>query len=220
MIVDRYNDYVRRFDSGTIPRVGSLQFIFIKRGIDILVSIVALFCLSPLLILTAFLIRAFDGKGPIFFLQKRNGRFAKPFTIYKFRTMKYEPKSGFEQCKADDIRLTAIGKILRKTSIDELPQLLNILIGDMSIVGPRPHPLELDEQFCSVLPNYMDRYYVRPGLTGWAQVLGRRGPTPTTKVMEARLEADLEYVRRNSILFDIIIMMRTIPIVFIQTNAQ
>ncbi len=220
MAFEYYSDIDRASEPMQSPFIRPLHYRLAKRLADILLSLIGLFCFSPLLIMTAVLIRLFDGKGPVLFRQTRNGMFGKSFTIFKFRTMTQVPQNEFEQCKPEDSRISAIGKILRKTSIDELPQLVNILLGDMSIVGPRPHPLELDKQFGLVLPNYMDRYLVRPGLTGWAQILGRRGPTPTTEVMAARLEADLEYVKHNSLIFDILIIFRTIPAVLYQNNAH
>ncbi len=181
-----------------------------KRVFDLLVSGGALLCVSPFLLLVACIIK-YESPGPALFRQVRNGRSGKTFQILKFRTMRFEPTAAFRQCAPSDRRVMPFGSFLRKTSIDELPQLINVLRGDMSLVGPRPHPVELDSQFAGIIPNYMDRYAVRPGLTGWAQVLGRRGPTPTPDVMTMRLAADLEYIKRWSLSFDLLIFSRTIP---------
>lgn len=189
-----------------------------KRVFDVLVSGGALLCSSPLLLLVACAIRL-ESPGPVLFRQVRNGRFGKTFEILKFRSMSFEPAAAFRQCAPSDRRVTPLGRFLRKTSIDELPQLINVLRGDMSLVGPRPHPVELDLQFASLIPNYMDRYAVRPGLTGWAQVLGRRGPTPTSEVMTMRLAADLEYIKRWSFSFDLQIFSRTIPAMLFPGNV-
>lgn len=181
-----------------------------KRVFDVTLSAGALICLSPLMLLIACIIKL-ESRGPVLFRQIRNGKSGKTFEILKFRSMKFQPDAAFEQCAPTDTRVSALGKFLRKFGIDELPQLINVLRGEMSLVGPRPHPVELDSQFANMLPNYMDRYAVRPGLTGWAQILGRRGPTPTSEIMAARLAADLEYIRRWSLSFDLLIFARTVP---------
>ena len=190
----------------------SNYLMFAKRGLDILLCVAALICLSPCLLLIAILIKL-DSQGPVIFCQQRNGYGGRAFTIFKFRTMTNQLEVGFKQCEANDRRVTRLGKFLRKTSIDELPQLFNILLGDMSVVGPRPHPLELDRQYSVIIYNYMRRYSTKPGLTGWAQVLGRRGATPTVEIMAERLAADLAYVRRVSFLFDLLIILKTIPVI-------
>ena len=189
-----------------------------KRVIDVSLSACALLCLSPLLLLVACIIKL-ESRGPVLFRQVRNGKSGKTFEILKFRSMTFERNAVFKQCEPSDTRITAFGKFLRKSSIDELPQLINVLRGDMSLVGPRPHPVELDLQFANVLPNYMARYVVRPGMTGWAQVLGLRGPTQTSKIMAARLVADSEYIRRWSLGFDLLIIARTVPALLFPDRA-
>ena len=194
-------------------------FNFVKRGADVLLSLTALICLSPFLLLIAILIKL-DSRGPVIFRQRRNGCGGRTFTIIKFRTMANQPDAVFKQCEAEDQRVTSIGRYLRKFYLDELPQLLNVLHGDMSIVGPRPHALEHDQQFAAYFPNYMKRYSVRPGLTGWAQILGRNGPATTVESMAARLDADFEYIRRRSFALDMLIILRTLPAILSIWNAN
>ncbi len=181
-----------------------------KRVFDVFLSACALLLLSPLLLLVACVIKL-ESRGPVLFRQIRNGKSGKTFEILKFRSMKFQPDAIFEQCTTSDIRVSALGIFLRKTGIDEFPQLVNVLRGDMSLVGPRPHAIEHDAQFSTILPFYMNRYHVRPGLTGWAQVIGFRGPTPTVDVMAQRLAADIHYVKNRSLRFDIWITLCTVP---------
>jgi len=165
--------------------------------------------LSPFLLLVAAAIRL-DSPGPVLFRQARHGRDGEIFHIYKFRTMTAAAsREGFRQATRGDARVTRIGRILRTTSIDELPQLLNVALGDMALVGPRPHPLELDRQFQAEIADYMLRYRVRPGITGLAQVSGHRGPTPTTESMARRVALDLEYIEGWSLATDFRILIRT-----------
>jgi putative colanic acid biosysnthesis UDP-glucose lipid carrier transferase len=191
----------------------------IKRLIDVCFSLVTLLLLSPLFIVVALLIK-FSSHGPVFFAQTRNGQAGKTFNIYKFRSMAHKEDADFEQCMPGDSRVTAIGHFLRRTSIDELPQLINVLRGDMSIVGPRPHAVDHDVMLAEQMPNIMQRYNVKPGITGLAQVYGLRGPTPTTDLVQKRLEADLEYAHKSSILFDLMIIFKTIPVVLARNNAH
>ena len=191
------------------PR-SSYFYNFVKRGADILLCLAAFICLAPVLLLIAILIKV-DTRGPVIFRQQRNGFGGRPFTILKFRTMANQADSFFKQCEAKDPRVTLIGRYLRRFRLDELPQLLNVLRGDMSLVGPRPHALDHDKQFAAYFPNYMKRYSVRPGLTGWAQVLGRSGPATTIEAMAARLDADFEYIRRRSFVRDMLIVVLTLP---------
>src|SRR6185437_4032334 len=152
--------------------------------------------------------------------QYRHGFNGRHFQIYKFRTMSVT-EDGFTavQARAADHRVTRIGRWLRKTSIDELPQLLNVLGGNMSLVGPRPHPISLDDQFDNAVRDYAFRRRVKPGLTGWAQIHGCRGPTPTTNHMERRVEHDLWYIENWSVKLDLAILMRTPLEVMRGTNA-
>jgi len=190
-----------------------------KRLFDILISLAALLILAPVMIVTALAI-ACEGKGPILYKQARTGFQQKRFFIYKFRTMSVmEDGEKAVQCELNDPRVTPVGRYLRKLSIDELPQLVNVLIGDMSLVGPRPHPPALDRTFASMLPGYMERYKAKPGITGLAQILGYRGPTKNPGLMKHRINADAEYVRGCSFLLDLFILLKTIPLVLSGENA-
>jgi putative colanic acid biosynthesis UDP-glucose lipid carrier transferase len=171
---------------------------FYIRALDILIAILAILALSPVLIGVAAMV-GLTGR-PIVFRQKRNGQKGKTFTIYKFRTMKVMENgdSLFKQASVKDNRITTVGNFLRHYSLDELPQLFNVLKGEMSIVGTRPHPLALDREFEDQVPNYMERYTLRPGLTGLAQVREFRGPTDTLEKMVNRVNSDLEYIEKRS----------------------
>jgi putative colanic acid biosynthesis UDP-glucose lipid carrier transferase len=182
----------------------------LKRVTDIVVAAAALLLLSPALALVAFAIRL-ESSGPIIFRQTRLGRNGVPFEIYKFRTMKvWEDGAHVRQACRDDARVTRVGRWLRKTSIDELPQLINVLRGDMSLVGPRPHALAHDRYYGECIPEYKVRQNVRPGITGWAQVNGHRGETPTVDKMAQRIALDLWYIDHLSESLDVEIMLRTL----------
>jgi exopolysaccharide biosynthesis polyprenyl glycosylphosphotransferase len=181
-----------------------------KFFLDILIASIILLFLSPLLALIVLLIRI-DSPGPIMFRQTRTGLQGKKFQIYKFRTMTVQENGDvISQATRDDARLTRIGRLLRKMSIDELPQLLNVLKGEMSLVGPRPHALAHDEYYGQRIPDYGKRFIVRPGITGWAQVNGARGPTPRLADMERRIELDIWYIQNASLFLDAQILLRTI----------
>jgi Undecaprenyl-phosphate glucose phosphotransferase len=174
--------------------------------------------LSPLLLAIAALILFTDGR-PVIYRQQRHGVGGESIETLKFRTMRnMGPGQSFAQARPDDDRVTWIGKFLRKTSLDELPQLLNVLKGEMSLVGPRPHPLELNEDYKSRIPKYMLRHKVKPGITGWAQVNGYRGQTETREKMAARIEHDLWYIQNWSLWLDLKILLMT-PFVMIHRNA-
>jgi putative colanic acid biosynthesis UDP-glucose lipid carrier transferase len=182
---------------------------FLKRSLDIIVSGALLAFLAPSLLLIAVLIRL-ESDGPALFRQRRFGRNGKVFTLLKFRSMKVQESDGaFIQARSADPRVTPLGRWLRRTSIDELPQLFNVLIGDMSLVGPRPHALAMDQHYVRLIPRYSDRLLVRPGLTGLAQISGLRGPTNTIDDISKRLNRDRAYVRRWSFLLDLKILART-----------
>lgn len=183
---------------------------WLKRAFDILGAGAGLVLLSPLLALVALLIRL-DSPGPVLFPQERYGLGGRTFRIYKFRTMTAAAsREVFRQATVGDVRITRLGGILRRTSIDELPQLFNVLAGDMSLIGPRPHPLALDEHYRHVIAGYMDRYAVRPGMSGLAQVSGHRGPTPTDESMAARVAQDLRYIATWSFAADLRILVATV----------
>lgn len=180
-----------------------------KRGLDILVATTGLLLIAPLLLLTAVVIRL-DSPGPILFKQTRNGFNNRPFQILKFRSMRVlENGDAIRQASRHDSRVTRVGQWLRKLSIDELPQLWNVLRGEMSIVGPRPHALAHDAHYEKLIGDYPYRQHVKPGLTGWAQVNGSRGETPTVETMAERVRLDLWYVENASVWLDIRIMART-----------
>jgi exopolysaccharide biosynthesis polyprenyl glycosylphosphotransferase len=180
-----------------------------KRSVDFTIAALALFLLLPLLIIVALAIKL-DSRGPVFFWQSRRGLHGHPFKIIKFRTMSVmEDGSLVQQAKRFDSRVTRVGRWLRRTSIDELPQLINVLRGEMSLVGPRPHALAHDEYYGQLIDNYNGRQAVKPGITGWAQVNGARGETPEISDMRRRVEFDLWYVRRRSLTLDVKIIILT-----------
>lgn len=186
----------------------------LKRLFDIIVSLSALVFMLPFLIPVAILIKL-DSPGPVFFKQRRSGLDGKLFEIYKFRSMTVaENGDRVIQAKANDTRVTRIGKILRKTSLDEVPQLINILRGEMSFVGPRPHALAHDAEFAMAVPSYTRRFQTRPGLTGLAQVRGYRGEIHCREDLEKRIEADIEYIENWSFMTDIVTVLKTVPLMF------
>jgi Undecaprenyl-phosphate glucose phosphotransferase len=182
----------------------------VKRLFDIAVATIALLILSPLMLLTAAVIK-FESGGAVIFQQRRNGFNNQPFVIYKFRTMSVaEDGSKITQARKSDPRVTKFGRILRRTSIDELPQLFNVLKGDMSIVGPRPHALAHDDEYGQQIAEYAFRGHVKPGITGWAQVNGLRGGTERLEQMSKRVKFDLWYINNWSFLLDLQIVVRTV----------
>ncbi len=188
------------------------------RAIDVAVSALALFALAPLLLLLALLIRL-DSSGPVLFRQTRTGLNGRVFRIYKFRTMRVlEDGPEVRQATQGDARVTPVGRLLRRTHLDELPQLLNVLWGDMALVGPRPHALAHDEFYSRSIPAYRLRFQVKPGMTGWAQVNGARGETPTLEHMQRRVELDLAYVQHKSLTLDLTILACTVAMAFTQQN--
>ncbi len=182
----------------------------IKRYFDFVCAGIGLVVLAPLLLLVATLIKL-ESPGPVLFRQTRHGADGRPFQIYKFRSMTTAAcASGHvAQATRNDARVTRLGRFLRKSSIDELPQLVNVLRGEMSLVGPRPHAAQHNELYRGKIRGYMLRHKVRPGLTGWAQVHGLRGETETIEKMANRVRFDLEYMRRWSFGLDLYIVLRT-----------
>jgi Undecaprenyl-phosphate glucose phosphotransferase len=192
----------------------------VKRAVDVLFSLVALIGLSPFLLAAAIAIRL-DSPGPALFRQTRHGFNGRPFRIYKFRTMTVmENGDVVPQAQKSDKRVTRVGRWLRRFSIDELPQMVNVLIGDMSMVGPRPHASAHDRYFTSTIEKYAFRHHVKSGITGWAQVSGARGETDTLEKMRRRVELDLWYINNWSIWLDFSIMMRTVFVVFSGKDAH
>ncbi|MFL6577523.1 MAG: undecaprenyl-phosphate glucose phosphotransferase [Povalibacter sp.] len=190
-----------------------------KRVFDIGMAIVAIALLSPLLILIAAAVRL-SSPGPVVFKQKRYGLNGEEIVVFKFRSMTVCENGGrVVQATRGDKRLTPIGSFLRKTSLDELPQIFNVLFGTMSFVGPRPHAVAHNEQYRKIISGYMLRHKVRPGITGWAQVHGFRGETDTLDKMEQRVRFDLEYLRHWSLWLDAKILFKTLWLVVKRENA-
>jgi putative colanic acid biosynthesis UDP-glucose lipid carrier transferase len=184
----------------------------LKRVFDLLLTVPALLFLSPLLFAIAILV-AITSPGPIFFLQDRYGLDGRRFRVIKFRTMTVTESGdqpGLQQARRDDPRVTPLGRILRRWSLDELPQLFNVLRGEMSLVGPRPHAVEHNEHYRKLIPGYMQRHVFPPGITGLAQVEGFRGETPDLHAMANRVDADLRYQKEWSISLDVRILLRTV----------
>ncbi|WP_347339783.1 undecaprenyl-phosphate glucose phosphotransferase [Bradyrhizobium rifense] len=191
----------------------------IKRTADIILAALALLFLSPIMVITAIAIKL-DSPGPIIFHQDRKGFNKRRFTIFKFRTMTVQENgSAIAQATRNDPRVTELGRILRAMSVDELPQLFNVLRGEMSLVGPRPHALAHDDQFEQMLSDYSVRQHVKPGITGWAQCNGARGATPTVDDIAERVRLDLWYINNWSLRLDAKILVKTFSEVLKQRNA-
>ncbi|MDN5286271.1 MAG: Undecaprenyl-phosphate glucose phosphotransferase [Mucilaginibacter sp.] len=220
-IVPEYHEYIKKHTFlqtfGNIPiisiRPEPLENLLnrgIKRGFDVLFSIfIILFVFSWLFPLLAILIKL-ESPGPVFFVQKRSGRDNSPFSCYKFRSMYVNKESDKLQATREDSRITKLGKILRRTSLDELPQFFNVLMGNMSVVGPRPHMISHTEQYSQLIDRFMVRHFLKPGITGWAQVNGLRGETKTTEAMLERVEADVWYLENWSFVLDVKIIFLTV----------
>ncbi|WP_246182220.1 undecaprenyl-phosphate glucose phosphotransferase [Pandoraea capi] len=198
----------------------------IKRSIDVVGAAAILVLLSPVMIAVAVAVRL-DSPGPVLFRQRRYGERGEPIVIHKFRSMRViQPEDaaaaatgGLRQAHAGDSRITPIGKHLRRTSLDELPQLFDVLAGSMSLVGPRPHAEEHNEMYRRMIPGYMLRHSVKPGITGWAQINGLRGETDTPDKMQRRVEYDRYYITHWSLWLDIKILLKTIPVMVTGRNA-
>ena len=190
---------------------------FVKRSIDLVGAALVLLLLSPLMLLTALLIKL-DSRGSILFFQTRNGFNGRKFQIVKFRTMHVlENGTAIRQATRADPRVTRVGRWLRRTSIDELPQLFNVLYGTMSLVGPRPHAIAHNSEYETLIANYAFRHHVKPGITGWAQVHGLRGETSAADLMAKRVEYDLWYIANWSLWLDFRILSRTVFVVLQST---
>jgi exopolysaccharide biosynthesis polyprenyl glycosylphosphotransferase len=189
----------------------------LKRALDVTVSWTALVLLSPLLLLMAFLVKLTSPEGPVLHVQERVGLDGRPFQMLKFRSMRAdaEAESGPVWTVPNDPRRTRLGGFIRRFSVDELPQLINVLVGEMSLVGPRPERPEFVAQFARLVPRYQERHMEKAGLTGWAQVNGLRGQTSITE----RTEYDLFYVETWSLAFDIKILLKTLAAVIRDRNA-
>lgn len=181
----------------------------LKGAFDFVFALLAITLFFPLLIVIAVAIRL-TSPGPVFFCQKRTGYRGTEFTMYKFRTMRVNSQADTVAASPGDSRVTSVGRLLRHTSFDEFPQFFNVLRGDMSVVGPRPHMLSQTEQYRRMLSRYMTRHAVKPGITGWAQVNGYRGITDELWKMERRVEHDVWYIENWTFLLDLKIMVRTV----------
>jgi putative colanic acid biosynthesis UDP-glucose lipid carrier transferase len=222
------------FDIGTTRRGGADGLVLVpvwrrplagfpavlKRAVDVCVSAVLLISLLPLMAIIAALIKL-DSPGPVLFRQQRFGLAKKPFELYKFRSMHFRAgcDPAVPQARRHDPRVTRVGRFLRRTSLDELPQLFNVLSGEMSLVGPRPHAILHDEKYAQQIEGYSARHHVKPGITGWAQVHGWRGETETLEKMRQRVEYDIYYINHWSLLLDFRILFKTLAAVFGQRNA-
>ncbi|SCD20523.1 undecaprenyl-phosphate glucose phosphotransferase [Proteiniphilum saccharofermentans] len=201
--------YFEMFNPQEIP-LDSLTLRTEKRIFDILFSAaVILFIFSWLFPIMGLLIKL-NSKGPVFFKQQRTGINNKTFWCYKFRTMTVNSESDSKQAQVNDSRITSIGHFMRKTNIDELPQFINVFLGNMSVVGPRPHMLKHTEQYSELIRHYKVRHFVKPGITGWAQVNGFRGLTDELWKMEKRVEYDMEYLEKWNFIWDIKIIFMTL----------
>lgn len=222
------NNVVWQFPAINMERLGGVPVLTIangrvdeqmgkvKRLEDLIISIAVLVLISPLLAMIALAIKL-DSKGPVIFKQRRHGFNNEVFEVYKFRSMTVADSASAQvvQATRNDCRVTRLGKFLRRSSLDELPQLLNVLLGHMSIVGPRPHAVQHGIEFSALISEYFARHNVRPGITGWAQINGLRGETDTVDKMLRRVEFDLHYIENWSLLLDLkIIMMTGIAVTF------
>ncbi len=207
-----YVDYVEGFPVMSLRHepLEDINNIIKKRTFDVIVSLlVTIFIFSWLIPIIGLLIKL-ESKGPIFFAQSRSGKNNKNFMCLKFRSMRMSDTANTKQATRDDNRITKIGKFLRRTSLDEFPQFINVLKGDMSIVGPRPHMLKHTEEYSNLIEEYMVRQFLKPGITGWAQVNGYRGETYNVWQMQKRVEHDLWYLENWSLLLDIRIVFMTV----------
>jgi len=196
---------------------------WVKRIVDVVLGLTLILMFSPVLLIIAMAIKLTSG-GPILFQQQRRGRDNVPFACFKFRTMYHGVRdlACVQQTTQDDPRVTPVGKFLRRRSLDELPQLFNVLIGDMSLVGPRPHAvgMHLDGVLLpDLLPQYIFRYHVRPGMTGWAQINGWRGIVDTQEKLEKRVEHDLYYIANWSLALDLRILAGTFTCMLADARA-
>jgi putative colanic acid biosynthesis UDP-glucose lipid carrier transferase len=215
-----------RFDTvGGMPVIAICETPFmglnsmIKRASDIVLATLILLLLTPLMLAVALAVRI-SSPGPVIFRQRRYGLYGEEIIVYKFRSMTVaEDGDKVVQASRGDQRVTQIGAFLRRSSLDELPQFINVLQGRMSIVGPRPHAVAHNEQYRKLIKGYMLRHKVKPGITGWAQVNGLRGETATLDRMEARIQYDLDYLRNWSVWLDLWIILRTVKVVLTRENA-
>lgn len=190
--------------------LSSFENRLVKRTFDFFFSLLFLCTLFPVIFLIVSAVIKITSPGPIFFKQKRNGLNGKEFWCYKFRSMKVNKDADKIQATLNDPRKTKFGNFMRKTNIDELPQFINVLLGDMSIVGPRPHMLKHTAEYSQLINKYMVRHFIKPGITGWAQVTGFRGETRELSQMEGRVKADIWYMEHWTFMLDLYIIYKTV----------
>jgi len=216
-----------RFDSvGGMPVVAIRESPFtgmnsmVKRVSDIVLALIIQIALLPIMLVIALAVKL-SSPGPVIFRQRRYGLYGEEIIVYKFRSMTVtDDGPTVVQARVNDVRVTRVGAFLRRTSLDELPQFINVLQGRMSIVGPRPHAVAHNELYRKLIKGYMLRHKVKPGITGWAQVNGLRGETETLDKMEARIHYDLDYLRKWSLWLDIWIILKTVHVVLKRENAH
>ncbi len=215
--LDQMSIDTQLYDNGRIPilspRRDPLKIFYnrqIKRAFDIVFSSAVILFLFPFIIPPIAIIIKLDSPGPTFFKQLRSGRNGKPFWCYKFRTMKVNSEANSKQAEKNDSRITKVGQFLRKTSLDELPQFFNVFLGNMSVVGPRPHMLKHTEEYSEIIENFKVRHFINSGITGYAQVNGFRGETKDDELMKKRVEYDTWYLENWSLSLDIKIIFQTV----------
>jgi putative colanic acid biosynthesis UDP-glucose lipid carrier transferase len=184
-------------------------YLWLKRSFDIVFSLLFIGCVFIWLLPIISLLITFDSQGPVFFVQRRIGKNGRSFRCLKFRSMIVNNEADEKQADKNDYRITKVGRFLRRTNLDELPQFINVLIGDMSIIGPRPHMFSDWTRFSFVIPEYRFRNLMRPGITGLAQVKGHHGPTPDYRSISTRFYWDAEYIRNACFLLDMKIVFRS-----------
>lgn len=226
------DELIMQFTLQNMERIGNVPILklsenfiekqngLLKRIEELIISTALILLLSPIFLFIAIAVKL-DSKGPAIFKQLRHGHKNKTFQVYKFRSMVFEEDGSddIKQATCRDCRVTRVGKWLRRLSLDELPQFFNVLMGDMSIVGPRPHAVQHNLKYGSLISNYFSRHNVRPGITGWAQINGLRGETDTVEKMACRLDADLHYIENWSLLLDVKIVIKTAACVWFQKEA-
>ncbi len=190
--------------------LGYVHNALLKRVFDVAISSIFLFTVFPFVYLILGAIIKLSSPGPVFFVQTRTGRNGSDFKCYKFRSMRQSNDANTKQATSDDPRKTKIGDFMRRTNLDELPQFINVLKGDMSIVGPRPHMVKHTSEYSPIVDKYMVRHFIKPGITGWAQVTGSRGETKEVEQMEERIKKDIWYIENWSIYLDFEIVIRTV----------
>jgi putative colanic acid biosynthesis UDP-glucose lipid carrier transferase len=188
---------------------GQFNYIIFKRSVDVVISLLVMVLIFPWLFPIIILLISLNSKGPAFFRQERVGFLGKKFQCYKFRTMYVNDSVDIKRATRDDPRITFVGRFLRDTCLDEVPQFINVLLGQMSIVGPRPHVLSDTAEFSRLIGNYHFRYCIRPGITGLAQTKGYRGPATNFEKITRRYQWDEYYVRNVNLRLDVRIMLRT-----------